>query len=271
LKEKYELQKSILQAHLTYSNILDELEYVIQRNLNEQELKSLMGDQYYEIEMRLERSLTEEQLRNILQGKYDDSLIEIEDLLKRLRRQYEDNHKRTRYIATQLLEKLDREYQNESINMKSSRPSSRTSSVQQKQSDIKFQETTTELFEQSSNDVRKHAIVTQRDSLLDSQLSEVMDNKSVSSRDGFKNQKKSLLDKDSIPTSVSLSHQIEPIKAFENITRIVEQTADKEHIEETTTVTNAIDRFQENLPKNSTTLFLYQNNMLFFFSNRQKT
>ncbi len=163
MKEKYELQKSILQAHLTYSNILDELEYVIQRNLNEQELKSLMGDQYYEIEMRLERSLTEKQLRNILQGKYDDSLIEIEDLLKRLRRQYEDNHKRTRYIATRLIEKLDREYQNESINMKSSRSSSRT----------------------SSNDVRKHAIVTQRDSLLDSKLSEVMENNSVSSRNGF--------------------------------------------------------------------------------------
>ncbi len=239
MKEKYELQKSILQAHLTYSNILDELEYVIQRNLNEQELRNLMGDQCDEIEMRLERSLTEKQLRNILQGKYDDSLIEIEDLLTRLRRQYEDNHKRTRYIATRLLEKVDREYQNESINMKSSRPSSRTSSVGQKQSDIKSQETTT---------------VTQRDSLLDSQLSEVMDNKSVSSRDGFKNQKQSLLDKDIIP-----------IKAFESITRIVEQAADKEHIEETTTVTNAIDRFQDYFPKNSTTLFLYQNNMLFFF------
>jgi hypothetical protein len=57
------------------------------------------------------------------------------------------------------------------------------------------------------------------------------------------------------PISISSSpiRQIDSIKAFENMTRIVEQIADKEHIEEMTTVTHAIDQFQEKLPKNDTT------------------
>jgi len=246
LKEKYQLEKNLLQIHMKYSNILEELEYIIQRRLNEQELRILVGNQYYNIEMRLGKLLTEKQLRNILYGKYDHSLIEIEDLLHYLRIKYQDNHQRTRNIAMKLIEKLDQDYNQHKkestikTNLKSS-SHHHTSSIQQKQSNIEFHQTTTELLEQLSDDVQKHAIVTRRDSLLDEP--------SISNNDELRNQEELLFDKKMTPISVASSsmHQTESIKAFENITRIVEQIADQEHIEEMATVTNAIDKFQDGI------------------------
>jgi hypothetical protein len=251
-KEKYELEKSLLQVHIKYSNILDELEYIIQRRLNEQELRTLVGDKYHEIEKRLGKSLTEKQLRNILHGKYDQSLIEVEDLLNHSRRKYEDNYKRTQTIATRLIEKLEQDYnkyKKESTVRKSLKSSSHRSSIQEKQSNVEFHQTTTELLEQLSNDVRKHAIVPQQDSLLDSYSSEILDHKSISSNDELKTEDQSLSNKGSVSST-------ESIKAFENIKRIVEQIADKEHIEEMTTVTNAIEKLQEKHPKNGMIVFV---------------
>ncbi|CAF3800448.1 unnamed protein product, partial [Adineta steineri] len=212
--ENYELQKTLLQVHGKYLNILDELEFIIQRKLDAQELKRLFGDQYNDINKRLDRSLTEQQLRNIIYGIYDGSLIEIEDLLKRLREQYEDNRKRTQYIISRLIKKLDEN------KFPMDKDLIQTSSIQQEQSDIEFQETTTDLLEQLPTDIRQ---------------------------DHLKNQEQLLLD-DNNRTSM---HEIKSIKAFENITRLVEQIADKEHIEELTTVTNAIDKFQEKAFKNN--------------------
>ncbi|CAF0769866.1 unnamed protein product [Adineta steineri] len=212
--ENYELQKSLLQVHGKYLNILDELEFIIQRKLDEQELKRLFSDQYNDINKRLNRSLTEQQLRNIIYGIYDGSLIEIEDLLKRLREQYEDNRKRTQYIISRLIKKLDEN------KFPMEKDLIQPSSIQQEQSNIEFQETTTDLLEQLPTDIRQ---------------------------DHLKNREELLLD-DNNRTSM---HEIKPIKAFENITRLVEQIADKEHIEELTTVTNAIDKFQEKTVKNN--------------------
>jgi hypothetical protein len=246
--EKFELQKSVLQVHTKYSNTLEEIEYIIQRRLNEQELKNLENNQYHEIEMRLGKSLTEKQIRNLLQGKDDQSLTEVDDdLLHRFKRKYDDNYKRTRVIAKRLIEKLEedyKEYEKEFIITKNVKPSSRTSSIQKQQSDIEFYQSTTNLLEQLSDDVRKHAIVTQQDSLLDSYSAERFDNKTRSSSDELKYQEQ---DKELTPSSVSSSPilQTEPMKAFETTSRIVQQIADEEHIEDLTTLTNIINQFQE--------------------------
>ena len=234
-KEKYEIQKSVLQVHMKYPNRFEELEYIIQRRLNEKELKNLVGNQYDEIENRLGKLLTEKQTRNILYGKDDQSLIGVEDLLRSLRKKCKDNHKRTQLIANRLIEKLDEDFnqhQKESPIEKSLRPTSRTSSyIQPKQSDTDFHQSTMNLLEQLSNDVRRHAISSQRD-----QSSEILDVKSISASED----KQSVLDRESITSTYSL--QIEPSKAFENIPRVVEQIADKEHIEEMITVNNVIKK-----------------------------
>ncbi|CAF3690242.1 unnamed protein product [Rotaria sordida] len=264
-KEKYDLKKSILQANIKYSNSYDELEYIIQRRLNEQELRTLIGNQYHEIEIRLGKLLTEKQIRNILHGEYDYSLIEVEDLINYLKRKYQDNQKRTQNIFNQLIKKIDQDYiesPKESIIIKPLRQFNVTSSIQQQQSDLEFHQSTSELLEQLSNDVEKHKIIKRQDSLVDSHSSEIFDNKSISSYDELKYYQQQLLsDKEITPKSIFSSHElissvvvvddeIQPNKAFENITRIVESIADKEHIEEMTTVTNAIDKFQMKFSRN---------------------
>ncbi|UJR22823.1 hypothetical protein I4U23_025853 [Adineta vaga] len=193
-EEKYQLQKSILQVHVKYANVLDELEYMIQRKLNTQELRALFAEQYDKIEMRLGRSLTEEQLRNILSGKYDDSLVEIEDLLKRLRRRYEDNDQRTRNITARLIEQLDQHKLN----------------------------------------------VTSIDSAVSRQV--ISAQKTGSNIDLSEEEHQLLMDKN-IPTDSN-----EPMKAFETPTRLVEHIADKERLENFSTIVNTIDNFQKKSP-----------------------
>jgi hypothetical protein len=235
-KEKYELDKSILQVHTKYPTSLDEIEYIIQRRLSEGELRNLVGDEYQEIEKRLGKALTEKQLRNILHG--DD------DLLNGSKRKYEDNRTRTRKIVNRLIEKLDedyREHEKESTIKKSLKSSSsRSSPIQEKQSNVEFHQTTNDLLEQLADDVRKHTIVTPRDHL--------------------ETKEQAASDKE-----ITHSGQRESIKAFESITRMVEHIADEEHIEEMTTVNDAIDKFQEELPKTGILLSYVQLISSFFF------
>ncbi|CAF4672284.1 unnamed protein product, partial [Rotaria sp. Silwood2] len=260
-KEKYELKKSILQANIKYLNSFDELEYIIQRRLNEQQLRTLIGKQYHDIEIRLGKLLTEKQIRNILHEEYDSSLVEVEDLVNYLKRKNQDNHKRTQFIFNRLMKKIDQDYiesPKESIIIKSLRPFNITSSLQQKQSDIEFHQSTIELLEQLSNDVQQHKIIKQQDSSIDSRSSEIFDDKSTSSYDELKTQQQLLPDKETTPKSTSSSyelisspvHEIQSKKVFENIIRFVKPIADKEHIEEMTTVTNAIDKFQMKISRN---------------------
>ncbi len=254
-KEKWELEKSILQVHMKYSNTLEEIEYIIQRRLNEQELRNLVDNQYHEIETRLGKPLTEKQLRNILQGKTEQSLNGVDDLLNRFKRKYEDDYKRTRVIANRLIEKIDQDYKEDEKELtvvENLKPSSSATSIQKKQSDIEFHQSTTDLLEQLSDDVRKHAIVTQQDSLLNAYSSEIMDEKSLLNSDELKNQEQLKPDKEITSSSVPVSPAFptEPIKAFKNISRIVEHIADEEHIEEITTLNNVINQFQEKPSKN---------------------
>ncbi|CAF4805570.1 unnamed protein product [Rotaria sp. Silwood1] len=255
IKEKNNLKKSILKANIKYLNPLDELEYIIQRRLNEQELRIYINNQYNDIEIRLGKLLTEKQIRNILHEEYDTSLIEVKDIINYLKGKSYDNYKRTQFIYNKLIKKIDQDYiesPKESLIIKTLRPYNVSSTVQQKQSDIEFHQSTIELLEQLSDDVRKHKIIQREDSLIGSPISEIFHHKSISSDDELKNEQQSLSYKEPISTSssssheliISLVHEIQPNKAFENITRIVESIADKEHIEEMTTVTNAIDKFQ---------------------------
>ncbi|CAF1039801.1 unnamed protein product [Rotaria sordida] len=126
---------------------------------------------------------------------------------------------------------------------------------------------TIQLLEQLSNDAQKHKIIKRQDSLVDSYSSELFNDKSISSYDELKYQQQSLFDKEIISKSISSSHElissvvvvvdeIQPNKAFENITRIVESIANKEYIEEMTIVTNAIDIFQRKFSRNDIT-FLF--------------
>lgn len=175
---------------------------------------------------------------------------EVEDLCNHLRIKYDDNSKRTQVIAARLIERLDHDYkepEKDTMEIKSFKPSGRTPSIQQKESNID------DLLEQLSDDVRKNRTVTRR-------ASKISDDKSVSNE--LESQEESPSNKEISPTSVSPSssiHQTESIKAFESIPRIVEQIADKEHVEEMTTVINAIDKFQEKLPKNGILLFYISN------------
>ncbi|CAF4041339.1 unnamed protein product [Rotaria sp. Silwood2] len=169
------------------------------------------------------------------------------------------------------MKKIDQDYiesPKESIIIKSLRPFNITSSLQQKQSDIEFHQSTIELLEQLSNDVQQHKIIKQQDSSIDSRSSEIFDDKSTSSYDEYKTQQQLLPDKETTPKSTSSSyelisspvHEIQSKKVFENIIRIVKPIADKEHIEEMTTVTNAIDKFQMKISRNDapavSTIFL---------------
>ncbi|CAF0888177.1 unnamed protein product [Adineta ricciae] len=196
LEEKYHLQRNILQAHVKYANVLDELEYILQRKLNEQELITLLDAQYKTIEKRFDTLLTDEQMRNILSGEYDSSLAEFEDVLKRWRIQYDDNYKRTRRITARLIEQLDQR------RLDASKP---VTSTQQKVLDI-------ENIDQTSADLPK-------------------------------NREKSLSQSD-----ISVD-QIEREKAFETPVRVVEHVADKEHIEDISTITDAINKFRERSAK----------------------
>lgn len=261
LKEKYELEISILQVHSKYPNILDEFEYIIQRRLNEEELRNFVENQYDKMERRLGKLLTEKQLRNILYGKYDSSLNDVEDLRKYFRNKYDDDQQRTQRSVKKLIEELDKSYKEQDqepmmIKSLKSSSSSRTSVVQQKESTIEFDQTTNELLEQLNEDIRKHTVIKQRDSSIDSNSPKMLDddddNKNVLNES--EKQEESVSDKEITPISISPSsptHETESIKAFENIPRIVEQIAEKERIEEMTTVINAIDKFQEKLPKTS--------------------
>ncbi|CAF4291265.1 unnamed protein product, partial [Rotaria sp. Silwood2] len=237
----------------------------------EQQLRTLIGKQYHDIEIRLGKLLTEKQIRNILHEEYDSSLVEVEDLVNYLKRKNQDNHKRTQFIFNRLMKKIDQDYiesPKESIIIKSLRPFNITSSLQQKQSDIEFHQSTIELLEQLSNDVQQHKIIKQQDSSIDSRSSEIFDDKSTSSYDEYKTQQQLLPDKETTPKSTSSSyelisspvHEIQSKKVFENIIRIVKPIADKEHIEEMTTVTNAIDKFQMKISRNDapavSTIFL---------------
>ncbi|CAF1222036.1 unnamed protein product [Adineta ricciae] len=195
-EEKYHLQRNILQAHIKYANVLDELEYILQRKLNEQELTTLLDAQYKTIEKSFDTLFTGEQMRNILSGEHDSSLAEFEDVLKRWRIQYDDNYKRTRRITARLIEELDQH------RLDASRPVTPT---QQKVSDI-------ENIDQTSADLPKH----QEESLSKSDIS---------------------------------VNQIELEKAFETPARVVEHVADREHIEDLLTITDAINKFRERSPK----------------------
>ena len=198
-EEKYHLQRNILQAHVKYVNVLDELEYILQRKLNKQELTTLLDAQYKTIEKRFDTLFTDEQMRNILSGEYDSSLTEFEDVLKRWRIQYDDNYKRTRKITARLIEQLD-QHQLYAPRTATTR--------QQKVPDI-------ENIDQTSTDLSKQ----EEESLSKSDIS---------------------------------VDQIEQEKAFETPTRVIEHVADKERIEDLSTITDAINTFRERSPKKGT-------------------
>ncbi|CAF1035999.1 unnamed protein product [Rotaria sordida] len=151
-------------------------------------------------------------------------------------------------------------------NNQSPKPFNVTTSIQEKQFHLEFHQSTIQLLEQLPNDARKHKIIKRQDSLVDSHSSELFNDKSISSYDELKYQQQSLFDKEIISKSVSSSHElissvvvdeIQPNKAFENITRIVESIANKEYIKEMTIVTNTIDIFQTKFSRNDIT-FLFR-------------
>ena len=267
-EEKYQLRKCILQSHLRYSHILDEFEYIIQRRLNEQELRRFVGNQYDKIAISLGKSLTEKQIRNILYGKYDHSLVEVENLLQYLKRKYDDDYKRTQYVVNRLIDKLDQDHNEFQNRSKSFKPSSPISPIQPKQSDTKFHRDTMNLFEQLSDEGRKHVIAKQQDNLLNSDSSEIFDSKGVFNTDELKvSPQQSIIrqeiTRDFVASSHELSssqmHEPKPIKAFEHITRTVKQITDEERIEEIPTMINTILEFQEKLPKRSVVLSIILN------------
>ena len=243
-KEKYDLNKSILQAHLKYSNDLAELEYIIQRRLTENELRTLADGKFGRIEKHLGKLLTEKQLRNLLQGKDDPSLIEVDDLVKSWQRKYQDDSQRTQRIVTKLLEQLDREYHeqekdNQKTETKPVKPATPRSSLHETQSNMKFEEITSDLLEQLSEDVRKHAVVKTPDDKSDI----------ISKEEEEEGQ--SISDKEITPNSITSlpTRETDSIKAFESPTRIVEQISDKERIEEITSVNNLIEQFLAEVDK----------------------
>lgn len=259
-KQKYELKRNILQAHIKYPNMLDELEYIIQRRLNEQELRALINDQFYVIEKRLGKTLTEKQIRNILYEKSDHSLNEVDDLVKYLQRKYRDNYKRTRLIVNRLIEQLEQTYQEdtiESMPMEIFQSFSPTPSVQRSQSELQFFQNTNDLLKQLSNDVRQQQIIARQDSSLDSHTSEIFNRKSVSTMSSKPSQYSSIDEHAGLQSLLSSHEQdLSPDqenksnKAFENVIRMIQPIADKEHIEELKIVTNAIDKFQRKSLKN---------------------
>ncbi|CAM4915049.1 unnamed protein product [Rotaria socialis] len=248
--EKYELEKSLLQTHVKYPIMLDELEYIIQRRLNEPELRALIGDQYHDIEKGLGKTLLEKQIRNILYENDDQSLNEVADLVDYFKRKYRDDQKRTKFIVNQLIEKLDEDYKDhsmESSGIKHFRPLTPSPSVQQKQSDIEFHQSTIELLERLSDDVRKHQPIKRQESSVDAHSSKIFDEKSILSYDESKTSPNDSLSSRSILSYDG--HEVKSSQAFKNITRIVESIADKEYVEEMATVTDAITAFQDKLHK----------------------
>ncbi|CAF2090381.1 unnamed protein product [Rotaria magnacalcarata] len=249
-KEKYELEKSLLQTHVKYPIILDELEHIIQRRLNEPELRALIGDQYQDIEKGLGKTLLEKQIRNILYENDDQSLNEVTDLVHYFIRKYRDDQKRTKFIVNQLIKKLDEDYKEhsmESIAIKHLRPLTPPSSIQKKQSDIEFHQSTIELLERLSDDVRKHQIIKRQESSVDAHSSKIFDEQSLLSYDESKTPPNERLSSRSILSYDG--HEVKSSQAFKNSTRIVESIADKEYVEEMATVTNAITKFQDRLHK----------------------
>lgn len=171
-----DLQKDLLRAHIKHNNLLEEMEYLTQRKLSEQELRALLGDQCHEIEAELGHALTEEQLRNILSGRVDPAMNGAEELFTRLKQRYDDDYRRTRLLVVRSLMQLESET--------SGAPTSgRISSV---------------------------------DDLLTSGS-----------------------------LSPSSARKSEPTKAFDRIARLVEQIAEREHVEEFAAVNAAIDKFHE--------------------------
>ena len=244
LKERYELDKSILQVHSKYPTILDELESIIQRRLSEGELRNLVGDEYHHIEQRLGKALTEKQLRNLIHDDDNQSLIGAEELFYFLKKEKEDDRKRTQKVIARLVEKLDEDYHEHEHEQQSKvkqipKSPSRSPSIEEKRSEIDFHQSANDLLEQLSDDVRKHAVVTPED--------QPSEERSPTSDVG------SVSEKEITPTSLpsSLIPERESIKAFENIPRMVEHIADREHIEEMITINDAIDKLQEDLSPTS--------------------
>jgi hypothetical protein len=110
--EQYRFVRHLLQSYLTHADMLDELESIVQRRLTERELRTLADKQYEHIERRLGQTLTEQQLRHLLHGDDDLLLNDMNDDLKRVRTQYDDNRQRTHRIVHRLLADLDRNYSN---------------------------------------------------------------------------------------------------------------------------------------------------------------
>ena len=237
-KEKYQLERSILEVHGKYANTLDELENIIQRRLSEDELRNLVGDEFEAIERRLGKSLTEKQLRNILQDQDDQSLVGVEDLLQRIKEKYQDDQQRTRKILARLLDKLDEDYREsakESTIRSSLKASSGIISSRETPSNVEFHQTTNEFLDQLSQDVLKHTVVTSQNPSLD---------------ENYRMSDEELKSEGKTPTSLSSSpsRQSEPIKAFESVTRTVAHIADEEHIEDLSIIHDAINKFAEKTP-----------------------
>ena len=235
-KEKYALARSMLEVHGKYSNMLDELEYIIQRRLSEEELRNLVGDEFQEIEKRLGKPLTEKQIRNILQGQNDPSLVGVEDLVRRLKEKYKDDRHRTRKVIARLLEKLEEDYRESEKKLPSGerwKASNEIVSTAVPSLTVEFHRTTDDLLDQLSEDVRKHAVVTP-ESLLSEDNHRTTEEK-ISS------------DQEKTPTS-SPSQQSEPIKAFESVTRTVAHIADEEHLEDMSIVNDAIEKLTKQAP-----------------------